>query len=374
MGYLFYIAILCVLLFSSFLNSRTFLKLSILFCFLFTSSAMGFGYDWLNYRLVFDDYYVSSSDFVIVYEPAFSFILYIVSRLALSFQWVLIFSHLICFYFLYKYAVRFERSNFIFFCCYSFFGLVLLNEQLRQAIALSIFLYSTTLKSRKCYWYLLLAMTFHYSAIFGLLFFGAKRFLSGGKSGFKLLALCIMSYLFMLTLIYLLNSSILDLLLPPFISFKIQQYVNSGALGESGFSIGVLISLCLIFYFLIIRAGSSGSVYRNGAVFYAVFSIQSRMVFFLYRIHYFFLPFVFVTLNAYFEKCLYNRKFFNVFILLLVVFLYGLKPVVSPLFSQYLNDYEFYWFSKSNFTQREAKVCQELLKIDPELDYCKRRY
>ncbi|MGL5667357.1 MAG: EpsG family protein [Shewanella sp.] len=374
MGYLFYITILCVLLFSSFLNSRIFLKLAIFFCFLFTSSAMGFGYDWLNYRLVFDDYYVSSSGFVIVYEPAFSFILYIVSQLDLSFQWVIILSHLICFYFLYKYAVSFERSSFIFFCCYSFFGLILLNEQLRQAIALSIFLYSTTLKSRKCYWYLLLAMTFHYSAIFGLLFFGAKRFLSGKKSGFKLLVLCVMSYLFMLTFIYLLNSSILDVLLPPFISFKIQQYVNSGALGESGFSIGVLISLCLIFYFLIIRAGSSGSVYRSGAVFYAVFSIQSRMVFFLYRINYFFLPFVFCTFNSYFDKCLKERKYFNVFILTAVVFLYGMKPMMSPFFSQYLIDYEFYWISTVSFSQREALVCQKLLLIDPELDYCKRRF
>lgn len=374
MGQLFYVVILCILLIMSFSSSRHFLKVSVIFCFIFSSSAMGFGYDWLNYKLVFDSFYYQATEFSIVYEPAFSLIMYIVGLLSLSFQWVIVASHLVCYCFIYSYAIFFKRSNFVFFCCYSFFGLILLNEQLRQAIALSIFLYSTTLKSRRCYWFLLLAMTFHYSAVFGLLFFGVRKFLSGRVVGFRLLVLYIMSQCFMFMLIYILSSSLVDVFFPSFISAKIQQYINSGALGESGFSTGVLINVFFAVYLLIIRAGDYHSIYRNGAVFYAVFSIQSRMVFFLYRINYFFLPFVFVTLNAYFEKCLSNRKYFNVFILILVVFLYGLKPIASPLFSQYLNDYEFYWFSKSNFTQREAKVCQELLKIDPELDYCKRRY
>ncbi len=374
MGYLLYIAILCFLLFASFFNSRNLLIVSVLFCFIFSSSAMGFGYDWLNYRLVFDNFYTSSSDFVIVYEPAFSFVLYIVAILSLSFQWVIVFSHIICFYFLYKYAISFKRSSFVFFCCYSFFGLILLNEQLRQAIALSIFLYSTTLKSRKCYWFLLLAITFHYSAIFGLIFYGSKRFLSKGVPGARLLVLCIISQIFMMMFIYVLNSSFLDVLLPSFISGKIQQYINSGALGESGFSFGLIISFFLIIYFLIIREGAIGSVNRNGAIFYVVFSIQSRMVFFLYRINYFFLPFVFCTCNSYFDKCMVNKKNVNVFVLILVVFLYGLKPMSSPLFSQYLNDYEFYWFSQIGFPQREEQVCRKLLLIDPELDYCKRRF
>lgn len=374
MGQFFYVVILCLLVISSFSKSRIFLKLSVMICFIFSSSAMGFGYDWLNYRLVFDNFYYKETGFLIVYEPAFSLIMYIVGALSLSFQWVVIVSHIICFYFMYSYATFFKRSNFVFFCCYSFFGLVLLNEQLRQAIALSVFLYSTTLKSRKCYWCLLLAMSFHYSAVFGLLFFGVRRFLSGSVAALRLVVICVIFQCFMFTLIYILNSSIVDAIFPSFISSKILQYVNSGALGESGFSVGVLINVFLVVYLLIIRAGDCHSTYRNGAVFYALFSIQSRMVFFLYRINYYFLPFVFCTFNAYFEKCLNNRKHFNVFILMLVVFLYGLKPFASPLFSRYLSDYEFYWFSKSSFMQREAKVCRELLKIDPALDYCERRF
>lgn len=74
------------------------------------------------------------------------------------------------FFFIYRYATCFKRSNFVFVAIHSL-AWFLLNEQLRQAIALSVFLYSTTLKSRRCYWFLLLAMTFHYSAVFGLLFF-----------------------------------------------------------------------------------------------------------------------------------------------------------------------------------------------------------
>lgn len=374
MGQLLYVAILFLLLIASFSTSRNILKLSVTICFVFSSSAMGFGYDWLNYKLVFDNFFNKTVGFSIVYEPAFSLLMYIISALSLSFQWIIIASHSICFFFIYRYATCFKRSNFVFFCCYSLFGLVLLNEQLRQAIALSVFLYSTTLKSRRCYWFLLLAMTFHYSAVFGLLFFVVRRFLSGRASGFRLIVICVISQGFMFMLIYMLNSSLVDVFLPSFISAKIQQYVNSGSLSESGFSTGVLINTVLAVYLFIIRAGDFNSVYRSGAVFYSVFSIQSRMVFFLYRIHYYFLPFVFCTFNAYLDNCLNNRKHFNVFILMLVVFFYGLKPTASPLFSQYLSDYEFYWFSQSSFTEREAKVCQDLLRIDPDLDYCKRRF
>lgn len=374
MGQLFYVVILFILLASAISNSRNTFIVSVTCCFIFSSSAMGFGYDWLNYKLVFDNFFYKPTFFSIIYEPAFSLIMYAVGFFALSFQWVIISSHLICFFFLYLYSTHFNRPGFVFFCCYSFFGLILLNEQLRQAIALSIFLYSTTLKSRRCYWFLLLAMTFHYSAIFGFLFFGIRSFLSGGVVGVKLIVICIFSQLFMFALVYILNSPLVDVYFPSFISVKIQQYVNSGALGDNGFSAGVLINVVLIVYFFIIRLGDNNSVYRNGAVFYAVFSIQSRVVFFLYRINYFFLPFVFYTLNSYFEKSLSKKKYFNVFILLLVVFLYGLKPITSPFFLQYLRDYEFYWFSNVSFTEREAKVCQDLLIIDPELDYCKRRF
>lgn len=375
MGVFIYVALLFLFLISSLSRSNTLLKLSIFLCFLFSSSAMGFGYDWLNYKLVFNDFYTGvSSQFYIVYEPAFSFLMYFVGSLSLSFQWVVIFSHLVCFFFLYKYAVTFERAGFIFFCCYAFFGLALLNEQLRQAVALSIFLFATTKSGSKFYLYLFFAMMFHYSAVFGFIFIFVKKYLAGPRPFLQLFITCFLSQFFITAFIEALTSSYILSSLPLFISMKITQYVESGAFGESGFSLGLLINAFLVLYCLIIRCGDSRSAWRNGAIFYSVFAIQSKVVFLIYRFNYYFLPFLFVTFHSYLIACIREKKTLNILSLLLIVFVYGLKPLFSPLYFDYLVDYESYWLSSKSFEQREEDVCIRLLKIDNNLDYCKRRY
>lgn len=132
------------------------------------------GVDWLNYYFVFD-YFRSSFD--IRYDLLFNAYLYVMANIVEQFQIAIAIFYFFCFYLLY----RVVRSSFItlngpaFITCIVLLGgLSLILDQIRQfaAVTISFFACNSLMKNNKkgFYKYVFLAVLFHYSAVFLLLF------------------------------------------------------------------------------------------------------------------------------------------------------------------------------------------------------------
>lgn len=374
MGVLLYVSLILFLAICSTSTSRFLLICCVFVTFLFSSSPIGFGYDWLNYNLVYQEFYFSYDNYRLVYEPLFSLILSFCGYFSLPFQWVIIVSQAVAYFFIYKFVGNFKYSIFAFLCCYSLFGLNLLNEQLRQGVALSIFLFASTKTGRQFFIYTLMAALFHYSAIIGFAYPLLKKAFSSRNALFNLILVVVLSQLALLIFIQLMSTGLAELFLPSFLATKVRQYVLSGMFSETGFSFGVLVNFAIAIFLLLISKSKTDVVNRFGGVFYSIFAIQSRSVFFFYRFSYFFLPFFISAFSNFLEISVRKKFKVNILIIFLIIISLGLKPVFSTLTRQYLLDYKFYWTSNGDFDERERVVCRNLLALDPSLDYCARRY
>jgi len=136
-----------------------------------------------------------------------------------------------------------------------------------------------------------MAVLFHYSAIIGFAYPLLKKAFSSRNALLNLILVVILSQLALLIFIKIMSSGLAELFLPSFLATKVKQYVLSGMFSETGFSFGVLINVAIAVFLLLISKSGVDVANRFGGVFYSIFAIQSRSVFFFYRFSYFFLPF-----------------------------------------------------------------------------------
>jgi hypothetical protein len=137
----------------------------ICFALLFCPSAFrfGIGTDYFNYYSIFGKIKLGK---IITQEPGWYLLNLFIIRIGLNFQWVIILSSFFTIYYIFKTPKKdFFVVVVLFFCLYYLDS----YNATRQALAMSICWYSYLcyIKSKKIksYIYILIAITFHYSAI-----------------------------------------------------------------------------------------------------------------------------------------------------------------------------------------------------------------
>lgn len=218
------------------------------------------GVDWLNYYYVFDYF---QTDFDIRYDLLFNFYLYFMANITGIFQLTIYLFYVFTFYLLYRLTtVSFITINGPAFitCVVLLGGLSLVLDQVRQfaAICVGFFACNSLLNNnrRGFYKYLIVAVLFHYSAIFVLLF---RFFYNASKRRIILSGLAIIVIFIFSGGIILLNLGLVANI--PFVGVELYRkaaiYTRELDSFKAEIGFGVLADILIIGYYIIRRESCS---------------------------------------------------------------------------------------------------------------------
>lgn len=320
-----YIIILIYLFFCSLVNNRSITTFNIFITFCIMSSWYFPAYDWMNYH----DFYARIDTvgyFNSTFEPGFTVLMKLCALFDLNYHAVYILSNAIIYFFIYRYCIKFSRSGFVFFFIFALFGFVLFAEQIRQGIALSILLFASG--RRRFVFYALIACLFHYSAVFAI---GLEFIIKSKDKHRKRVVFMISGCLgtFLCFILLGMNSPLFE-----FINNKLANHLNVNILAPS-FMVGLL--LYFVFPFFCLYKNSNNIISKKWQYFcFAVilvgvpFPVFNRFTYYCY-------PYIIPDM----EK-LFSRYIQRGILLLTIVFVLGIRIVISPIYLPLMSDYHFY--------------------------------
>ncbi|HCB1585221.1 EpsG family protein [Citrobacter portucalensis] len=320
-----YIVILIYLFFCSLANSKHLTTFNIFVTFIIMSGWYFPAYDWINYY----DFYSRIDDVALfnnTFEPGFTALMKISAWMGLEYHSVYILSNVIIYFFVYRYCIKFRYSGFVFFFIFALFGFVLFAEQIRQGIALAILLFAS--RRRKFLLYALVACMFHYSAVFAI----ALDFIINSKEKNRKKMVFIFSGGALVLLGFLafdVNSAMVS-----FISNKISNHLNVDILASS-FTLGLM--LYFIFSLFCLYKKKENIVNKKwqcfcfGVILLGVpFPVFNRFTYYCY-------PYLIPDIENLFSKYVYRG-----ILILTIVFVIGLRIVISPIYLPLMSDYHFH--------------------------------
>ncbi|KML18777.1 polymerase [Leclercia adecarboxylata] len=290
--------------------------------FLFVALSYPAGGDWIGYFINYDCHVnnVCRPGFFL-FEPGYEFIVYTVG--ILGYQSIIVFIALINTLLLYQYAKYFEHGCYVIIAIMSMFLWSVYIEAIRQAIAMSIIMYSINhliCKNTKKYVVLvLLASTFHTTAMIALIFLipiyskvitkiiGYGLLISGG--------------LFFFLSTTLLNLALLILPADSIASQKLNFYLNSEqykpllSVGSGTLLDILLIVLIAVSFYRIKNKSLSKHDHLNnvmllGSCLYIAFAIFiGKMMPVMTRIGWYGMPFVLIVLYVNIGESFYYKKY-----------------------------------------------------------------
>lgn len=224
---------------------------------------------------------------VIVFADLFYYLNLIVISLNLDFQWVLIISGAITFFFMYLGLRNFKYSKYMFIILWVLtFQYVDIFNIVRQGISMSIFFYSFKfIKNKQLFLYIiftLLATFFHYSSVI----FVFAYFIGNSKLSFyKMCVIFIITYF--ITIFFSSNSEILETILGELWS---SYYVTTFDFALITISEVILASFILFFSKRIIK-NSEDKIIINFTFLFVLFRIVASDFFILHRFTKYFINF-----------------------------------------------------------------------------------
>ncbi|WP_309486628.1 EpsG family protein [Enterobacter asburiae] len=321
--------------------------------FLFVALSYPAGGDWIGYFVNYDCNVnnICEPGFVL-FEPGYELIVYTVG--ILGYQSIIVFIALINILLLYQYAKYFEHGCYIIIAIMSMFLWSVYIEAIRQAIAMSIIMYSINhliCKNTKKYILLvLLASTFHTTAVIALIFLipiysrvftkiiGYGLLISGG--------------LFFFLSTTLLNLALLILPADSIASQKLNFYLNSEQYKPllsvgSGTLLDILLMVLIAVSFYRIKKNSLSkhdhlnNVMLLGSCLYISFAIFiGKMMPVMTRIGWYGMPFVLIVLYVNIGESFYYKKYTkavrNSLSKYLIYMFFGLQ-IIRPFTYEYSN-------------------------------------
>ncbi|WP_333848967.1 EpsG family protein [Leclercia sp.] len=320
-----YLIILIYLLCCSLVNNKSITGFNIFVTFCIMSGWYFPAYDWMNYH----DFYARIDTVGYLnstFEPGFTALMKFCAFFNFDYHVVYILSNAIIYFFIYKYCMKFPRPGFVFFFIFSLFGFVLFAEQIRQGIALAILLYASG--RRKFIFYALIACLFHYSAVFAI---GLEYIINSDDKRRKRLTFIFAGCLAVVVGFILLGmgSPVFD-----FINNKLANHLNVNILAPS-FMVGLLLYFMFPFFCLYKNRNNIISKKWQYFCFTVIllgvpFPVFNRFTYYCY-------PYIIPDM----EK-LFSRYIHRAILILAIVFILGLRIVISPIYLPLMSDYHFY--------------------------------
>lgn len=374
----FIIASFILMISSLFLKRKISLIVSI-FVSLYFIFTYGYGYDWINYYLWYNNIDAATTPII---EPGFYQFMKLSYSSGLSFGKFMSLVSIFDYISLYIFSRRFKNPQFAFFCIFSFFSYFMYAVQLRQGIAISIILlglrWDDNYKIKKsCYLYILIASFFHVSALFSFIYIYLDP---NNKREFKRSFYTLSVFTLIIISIYL-NPSIVSFL--PYIGDKISAYRMSFSQYNSdvlSFLVMLLVSKYTFIYLLMMaliylcyKQDKDESMFRGILSFY--FLILTKSSPFLLRFGYYFVPAIAISLDGYLEKRKDLGKFyFKKTLIHLSIFIISSSPLWSiAAYQSTLNVLNIFNDSENVISKNIQEKCTVVYKnkfSEDVLTYC----
>jgi len=303
------------------------------------STHYAFGFDWINY---YNTYIWSNELLVSPYEPGFFYLMKVFSSNNITFGMFYFFISIFNFICLFVFCNRMQHKSFAFFCIFSFFGFYLYGEQVRQGIACSLLILGIALhdiKSKKIYFYIVLAAFFHVSALFFLI---CKFLTSENKSNFKK-KVNILTFFVLLMIVILLFPNVISFI--PYIGPKISAYSASYNVSVVNLFVALVLSkytwLYLFMYvvlnFILVKENDN-KIYTSKLATY--FLLLSKTTPVLLRFGYYLIPNLVIGIDDYmFRKTKLGKIYAYKTILYLCILLTSSATMWNPTLLQATNIY-----------------------------------
>lgn len=291
-----------ILMVFSFISKKKLFYVSFPFVALFFSMTFGYGYDWINYN---DFYYDSIYTTTLPFEPGLFYLMKLFVSFDFPFKYLVFIIYLFIYYCCYSFCKKMNNPMIAFYCMFSLLGFYMFSEQFRQGIALGIILLGLSRTNKEYPWkilpYIIVASFFHVSALTALLY---NLIFIDNERRLKLNVIFIT--LFIASLLIVLSSpGIISFI--PYIGDKVSDY--SSLLGNNRFSFllymlqqkqSYVFLALLIISIIIFKQQKSKKILW--AVLSAYFLLLTKMAQFLVRFGYYFVPFIVMGLDNYFES------------------------------------------------------------------------
>ncbi|MDW2866439.1 EpsG family protein [Enterobacter hormaechei] len=352
----------------SFRNDKVIFKIGFIVTAAYCSLSFGRGFDWINYYDVYQNldlkYYDSP------FEPGYYFLLRIFKLFGLSYgihNFIVIGFLFFC---IHNFCIKTKNPSLAFFTLFCFLGHYILSEQIRQALAICIILrFFDVIRNRRVVAgsvVILIAMTFHMSAVFCFLLFfiinDEKK-----NTNIKFLVYCV-SFLFVAYILWLYPVIISSI---PMLYNKFIDYTN--AYTEGFISVERIISSKVVFiYFmmlimclLLLINNRLSSV--NSSIKALIFMIITKLTIFLGRFQYYMIPLLIIGLDDYFKRSKkpwtidINRLFYAI-----CLFVISLVPLWTPSTYESINDSLYINASDHDIENAISRRCATLNYYDPE--------
>mgnify|MGYP002128873384 CR=1 FL=1 len=349
---MYYFTFVFLMLFLTFIENsyKKAIFLSFFLFFLFLGFSYPSGYDFVGY---FTNYnclvnHTCNSDNLIKFESGYNLLVLIFGQLGyqLTIVAIAIFNVVCVFKFIQKNKIG--NGSFVFFVLLTMLGWVLYIEAIRQAMAMSIFLYAIqylyTKKIAKYVFFVLLSTMFHSSAIITLLFIFSVVVKSRWIIYLSGMVMLIVYLLFITIPNEIIYGAILFFkLLPDFIGNTVVEKLNFYMMSDAykpqvSIGIGAIIDFSLVCLFIIALRDLKNNIHDEtynrgfnitlvGIFFYVFFAMLiGRYMPVLTRIGWFGIPFIIILFSQYFRgdvfyKIQYHNRWQRVIRILIVSFL-----------------------------------------------------
>ncbi|EIY5006730.1 EpsG family protein [Klebsiella variicola] len=351
----------------SFFNKKILFYISFFISLLYFCFTFGRGFDWINYY----DIYLSINPnvFELPFEPGYYIIMRVFHYFGSPFSVMMAFTTLVMFSFIFIYCRRMQNPTLSFFTLISFMGHYLFSEQVRQGLAICIILYGFPFFERKQYvkafLIILIAMLFHVSAIFCLLFF----FIIKKNESFANIKFSIYCLLFLMLSYYIWSNPAIVKFIPLFYS-KMIDYSTSYT--EGFISVGKILSskvaflyiVMLVLSILILKKTKNSDV--NRAIKALIFMTLTKITIFFGRFQYYVMPLLISGLDDYFSRNTGRKISFYKVIYVTSLFVISLVPLWTPSTYTSINDPIYIGSSVKEVEGKVGNRCMILNKYDKD--------
>ncbi|WJV41545.1 EpsG family protein [Raoultella terrigena] len=328
----------------------------------FFSITFGYGYDWINYN---DFYYDSPYMTVLPFEPGLFYLMRFFVFLGLPFKCLVCFIYIFIYYCCYRFCVQLKNPMIGFYCMFSLLGFYMYSEQFRQGIALSIIILGLSKKEQEYPWkimpYILVAALFHVSALTALLF---NFIFTDNVKKLKFNAILITAFVSFLLLI-LSSPGLISFI--PFVGSKVADYSALYSSGSSFFVYMIQQKQTYVYLALLLVIIMIYKKEKNRRILWAALSayflVLTKMAQFLVRFGYYFVPFLVMGLDDYFQSK--SRKgyiYIHKTMFLIVVFIMSTIPFFISSYMKISTSPATIFDSKSEI-ERKISIRCDFVKI-----------
>ncbi|MEX6088152.1 EpsG family protein [Raoultella planticola] len=345
----------------SIVEIRSFFGLTVLTVSLYYSITYGYGYDWINYMDIYDHIGVQSY-FVFFNEPLYHLLMQVSYYAGLSFSTFCALITSFIYFSVYIFCRNLKNPTLAFFTLFSFLGLYIFTEWIRQGLSIAFILLGMAAnKNKKISFVMLsLAVLTHFAAVVAII---TPYLIRSGNGNTKKTLL--LTTLFMSIAIYFIyNPEVLSAI--PLLGDKIAGYSQALLDSDVDFLTFILSSKVILGYLVIIFLFISFKN-KNSHVYSAIISLYSiiitRMVQVFIRIGYYFVPAMVVSVDE-IDKMQHTGVRTSLPKLSYIALIFGVStiPFWNPLFGDGSKYYLTLFSTKNEITEKIGHKCMIINK------------